>query len=170
MNLTKNQPSSLLVACGLALLALPGALAVEPVIKHTADDMFKMADTNGDGKLSSEETAASSKQMFNDADTNHDGMLTLAELTAAQAKMKSEMSDESMKDEMAPVDMIKMHDTNKDGQLSAAEHAAGCQMMFDKMDTNHDGSLSLAECKDGAKMMKDSAAMMNDDSMMKKSK
>jgi hypothetical protein len=50
--------------------------------------------------------------------------------------------------------MIKQHDTNMDGQLSAAEQAAGCDDLFAKMDTNGDGQLSQAEYMTGMKMMK----------------
>lgn len=157
MNQNHYQPRSLLLACSLALLALPGAFAAEPIAKHTAEGMFKKADTDGNGRLSRAENAASSKLMFTDMDANRDGQVTVAEMTAAQAKMKAEMPDEAMNDGMSTADMIKMHDSNKDGQLSAVEHAAGCEAMFDQMDTNHDSGLSLAECKAGAKMMKKGA-------------
>jgi hypothetical protein len=37
--------------------------------------------------------------------------------------------------------------------VSASEHAAYAQMMFDKMDANHDGLLSKAEMDAGMKAM-----------------
>ena len=43
---------------------------------------------------------------------------------------------------MSSADKIKSKDTNGDGQLSAAENAAGAQRNFAAMDTNHDGNLS----------------------------
>jgi Ca2+-binding EF-hand superfamily protein len=38
-----------------------------------------------------------------------------------------------------------MMDTNKDGRISAAEHAAGARSMFEKMDSNKDGKVTAAE-------------------------
>ncbi|MDL2355922.1 MAG: hypothetical protein QFF03_11760 [Pseudomonadota bacterium] len=45
-----------------------------------------------------------------------------------------------------PVDkeFAKM-DANKDGKISAAEHAAGAKAMFEKMDANKDGKVTAAE-------------------------
>lgn len=54
----------------------------------------------------------------------------------------------------SPAAMMKQHDKNADGQLSAAEHTAGCDAMFTKMDTNSDDSLSKEECREGDKMVK----------------
>jgi len=149
MNQTKTQFTQIL-ACGLALVALPCAFADQSG-KHSPEAMFKMMDTDGDGLVSRTEHAAHGKQMFIDADSNHDGMVTLTEMTAACAKMNGDMPD---KDELSAAEMIKMHDTNMDGQLSAAEQTAGCDDMFAKMDTNGDGQLSQAEFKAGRKMMK----------------
>jgi hypothetical protein len=50
---------------------------------------------------------------------------------------------------MTSADKIKKLDTNSDGVLTADEHAAGAQSMFDKMDTNHDSYLTKAEIKAG---------------------
>lgn len=36
-------------------------------------------------------------------------------------------------------------DTDHDGKVSAAEHAAGAKMMFGKMDASHDGKVTAAE-------------------------
>lgn len=36
-------------------------------------------------------------------------------------------------------------DTNKDGRVSAKEHAAGAKQMFDAMDANKDGKVTAAE-------------------------
>ena len=42
------------------------------------------------------------------------------------------------------VEFMKM-DTNKDGKVSANEHAAGAKQMFDAMDANKDGKVTAAE-------------------------
>jgi Ca2+-binding EF-hand superfamily protein len=59
------------------------------------------------------------------------------------------------KADMSSAEKIKVVDTNRDGMLTAEEHAAGSKKMFDKMDTDKDGFVSKAEltaCH--AKMMK----------------
>ncbi len=38
-----------------------------------------------------------------------------------------------------------MMDSNKDGKVSAAEHAAGAKAMFEKMDSDKDGKVTAAE-------------------------
>lgn len=52
-------------------------------------------------------------------------------------------------------DKFKTMDSNGDGKVSAAEHAAGAKAMFEKMDANHDGSVTAAEMDAGHAMMKD---------------
>ncbi|MCC8364291.1 hypothetical protein LK996_14545 [Lysobacter sp. A6] len=42
-------------------------------------------------------------------------------------------------------DKFKMMDTNSDGQVSSAEHAAGVTKMFGEMDANKDGFVTAAE-------------------------
>ena len=142
--------TSLILACSLALVALPCAFA-----GHNAENsaaMFKSMDTNGDGKVSRAEHAVSAKKMFADADTNRNGIVTLVEMKSACAKMKA---DKPAKDEMAAEEMIKMHDQNGDGQLSASEQEAGCESMFTKADTDGDGFLSASECTASHASMKD---------------
>lgn len=56
-------------------------------------------------------------------------------------------------DAMGKKDMMAAMDSNHDGNVSASEHAAYAQMMFDKMDANHDGMLSKAEMQAGMKAM-----------------
>jgi Ca2+-binding EF-hand superfamily protein len=142
--------TSLILTCCLALAAVPCAFA-GPNAEHSADAMFKSMDTDGDGRISRAEHAASAKKMFDKMDANHDGIVTAAEMDAFHA-MKT---DKPGKDGMSSADKIKAMDTNGDGQLSQAEHEAGSDAMFTKMDTNNDGFLSPAEFTAGhAGMMK----------------
>ena len=158
MNVTKSK-TSLLVVCGLALAGLPCAFAAHH--GGAEDEMFKMMDTDGDGKVSRAEQAASAQKMFTDADANHDGMVTLAEMEAAQAKMetahaKSDMpmkKDHAMKDEMSAAEMFKMCDQDGDGKISQAEHTKHADAMFAQMDTDKDGFLTASECAAGHKKM-----------------
>lgn len=50
--------------------------------------------------------------------------------------------------------MMKMMDSNGDGKVSAAEHAAHAKAMFEKMDSNHDGMLDKAEMDVGMQKMR----------------
>jgi hypothetical protein len=54
---------------------------------------------------------------------------------------------------MGSSDMMAKIDTNHDGNISAAEHAAYTQSMFERMDSNHDGMVSKAELDAGMKTM-----------------
>jgi hypothetical protein len=51
-------------------------------------------------------------------------------------------------------DMMMKADTNHDGMISAAEHAAYAQQMFNDADTNHDGMLSKDEIEAAHKKMR----------------
>jgi len=46
---------------------------------------------------------------------------------------------------MAGDDKAKLMDTNSDGMVSSAEHAAGAKTMFTQMDANSDGKVTAAE-------------------------
>ena len=50
-------------------------------------------------------------------------------------------------------DKMQMMDTNKDGQVSASEHAAGAKSMFGRMDADGDGSVTAAEMDASQKSM-----------------
>ena len=52
-------------------------------------------------------------------------------------------------------DKFRTMDSNGDGMISAAEHAAGARMMFGQMDADHDGSVSAAEMDAGHAKMKE---------------
>jgi Ca2+-binding EF-hand superfamily protein len=142
---TQGKRLSIVIACGLALCALPSAFAGPDADKH-----FKMMDTNGDGKISRAEHAAGAKQMFAQCDANHDGVVTAAEMDAAMAARGEKLAA----GDKTSAEKIKEIDQNGDGKLTVAEHEAGTETMFNKMDKNGDGFLSKAECDEGMKLMK----------------
>jgi len=146
---------------------VPGALANKDAAEaHGPYGMFKMMDANGDGKISEQEHADAAKKMFTGMDTNGDGKVTAAEMDAFHEHLLGKkMHVDATKDahkgersEMTSADKIKVVDTDHDGVLTAAEHAAGSKSMFEKMDTDHDGFLTKAELQAGhAKLMDKSA-------------
>ena len=133
--------------------AFVGALPVYAGGYHNAstEAEFKKMDSNSDGKVSAQEHAAGAKKMFEMMDVNKDGIVTAAEMDAAHDTVAGKSDAKS---HMSSAEKIKAIDTDGDGSLSAAEHAAGSEKMFEKMDTDHDGFLSMAELAAGhAKMM-----------------
>ena len=76
------------------------------------------------------------------------GMSVAVVLVAGMA-----MSNAFAHDHEKMMGMMDQMDTNHDGMISAAEHAAHAKMMFDKMDANHDGMISKDEMAAGMKMM-----------------
>jgi len=143
----RNQRTSIVVACGLALCALPVALANPEGDKH-----FKIMDTNGDGKISAPNMPPPPRKMFNECDANHDGVVTAAEMDASMAAK----GQKPAADDKSSAEKIKEIDQNNDGKLTTAEHEAGTEKMFARMDTNGDGFLSKEECDAGMKLMKKS--------------
>jgi Ca2+-binding EF-hand superfamily protein len=138
------------------------------------DDHMKMMDKDGDGKITAAEHADGVKTMFSKMDANKDGQVTAAEMDAMHDTMKDKghataradggpneqkMADKKAYDDtgtgksmpkmMSSEQKIAKMDTNNDGKLSAAEHAAGAKQMFSKMDTDRDGSLTAQEMREG---------------------
>jgi len=142
--------------------------------------MMAHMDSNHDGVVTAAENAAASQAMFDRMDANHDGKVTTAEMQAGHAAMGREMEEheaagqamgghampganahdmEGMKmDGKAGMsrmgDHLRAMDTNHDGRITAAEHAAAAQAMFARMDADHDGYLSKAEVEAGHAMMR----------------
>jgi Ca2+-binding EF-hand superfamily protein len=142
------------------------------------DDHVKMMDKDGDGKITAAEHADGAKMMFSKMDANKDGQVTAAEMDAMHDTMKDKghatartdggpneqkMADKKAYDDtgtgksmpkmMSSEQKIAKMDTNNDGKLSAAEHAAGAKQMFSKMDSDGDGSLTAQEMRDAQRAM-----------------
>lgn len=111
---------------------------------------FPSMDTNADGKLSPEESAAAAERMFAMMDADKDGRVTASEMTACYEKMNGKKAKKS---DMSAADKIAAIDRNGDGILTASEHATGAVTMFGKMDTNLDGFVSKDEMEAGHKKM-----------------
>ena len=123
----------------------------QPVVAAAATE-FKAMDANHDGKVSREEHAAAARGMFDKMDANHDGKVTAAEMDASHRAIAG---DDASRGELSSADKIKAVDQDRDGTLTAAEHAYGARSMFEKMDANHDGVLTPEEMAAGhAAMLK----------------
>jgi hypothetical protein len=122
--------------CLLApLLAAPCAFA---------DDASMDADANG--FVTAQEHAASAAGMFKAMDGDGDGRVTAAEMTAAKAPAAGELT---------AAEKIAVIDTDKDGVLTAKEHADGSAGMFATMDADGDHLLTQAEIDAGHARMLD---------------
>ena len=138
------------VLIGGAMLASL-AFAAEPK-SVKPDTEFMTMDANKDGMISADEHATASKKMFDTMDANRDGKVTAAEMDVAHQRVTGKKAKKS---DLSAAEKIKVVDTDSDGILTAAEHAAGSSSMFEKMDTNKDGFLSKAEFVAGhANMLK----------------
>ena len=133
--------------------------------------MMGTIDSDRDGSVSAQEHAAAAKANFDRLDTDRNGRITAAEWAAAhQAAMPASgagmprgpgmtgampgmgagtgMGMGAMMG-MGPwhssADWLGRMDRDRDGKVSAAEHAAGTQSLFEEADTDKDGNLSAAE-------------------------
>lgn len=149
------------------LLSMLGGLALSANVWGQGPP--KSMDSDGDGLISVKEHAAGAKAMFERMDANRDGNLTVAEMDAGHAmKMKHgagmhgghPMPGKGMGPGMPAGGMMGMMDSNRDGAITAQEHAAHAKAMFDKLDVNHDGKVIAAEVAAGHEaMMKEGHGM-----------
>ena len=112
-------------------------------------------DVDGDGAVSAQEHAAMAQMMFQRMDANGDGRITADEMGKGRGMMMGEgmsgagggmgMMGAGMGAGMSPADSIKMMDRDADGRISADEHRAGAQALFDEADSDKDQALSTAE-------------------------
>jgi Ca2+-binding EF-hand superfamily protein len=114
------------------------------------------ADSNGDGKISTEEATANAglSSRFGIVDTNKDGFVTMDEYRAFYTSTASQ-GEQHAADNSAVVtrDIWGRLDLNADGKLSAGELAADAKFSgsFAVMDSNKDGYVSQDEYRAYAK-------------------
>lgn len=122
--------------------------------------------------ISAREHAANAQAMFKRMDADNDGTLTRAELDVGRRMMMGATKQQGMRhgmgqpgmgpgmmgpgmgpDMMGPGMMGQgmgpgmMMDRDRDGTISAQEHADMARAMFQRMDTNDDGRVSVEEMK-----------------------
>ena len=134
-----------------------------------AQAMFARADANHDGAVTLDEmqamhahradrdALAEDRQAPADARDATRGAPTGSAAMPGMDHGERMPANGGMHHDMDMRDHFKAMDSDGDGRISAAEHAAGAAAMFAGMDSDHDGFLSRAELKAGH------AAMMHGD-------
>lgn len=116
---------------------MPGMMGDGPF----GEAAFAMFDTDGDGRITTEEMTARRAEMVLGTDANKDGKLSAEELAAQQMKMMQAMAT-------AHATMrIEMMDVDGDGLLSVEELAVrpGPEMLFERLDADGDGVVTREE-------------------------
>ena len=106
----------------------------------TRDERFTDLDRDSSGTLSPEEYAVEARTRFDAMDIDHNFRVTATEMETAEPQRDGQMS---------AAQRIALDDADEDGELSADEHAAVVETMFERTDANDDGSLDPAEFKSG---------------------
>ncbi len=121
--------------------ANPGSVT-RPNAEVPMEQKFRMADKNGDGKLSPDEF--NNPTAFRQADKNGDGFVTLAELQGVVTPNTGTANG----GKEAPVEeRFTRADADADGKLNKTE--VNNDEFFTRADTNKDGFLSLDEVRAG---------------------
>lgn len=107
-----------------------------------ASDAFRDMDRDGNRVLTAAEHVDGNRALFREMDADRDQIVTAGEMTAAHEAITGRPRTEG---EMTSEERIAEVDTDRDGRLSAKEHAAGARRMFDRMDADRNGTLSEAE-------------------------
>lgn len=147
------KPSRGISSTAIALGACCALLtAVSPSMAADATDaQFEMMDADKDGRISPAEHQQGARKMFVGMDANKDNNVTSREMDTASPAPDAQTREPAL----SAAEKIKVVDTNGDGILSAAEHAAGSVAMFDRMDANKDRLLTREELRAGhASMLK----------------
>jgi Ca2+-binding EF-hand superfamily protein len=127
----------LAIAVSALCLALPAWAQLQ---SETRDERFAALDRDNSGALSLEEYATEARTRFDAMDVDHNFRVTAEELETAEPQRDGQMS---------AAQRIALDDDDEDGELSADEHAAVTETMFERADANDDGSLAPAEFKSG---------------------
>lgn len=129
------------VVAGIAfagMAALPGALA------QTA------ASQTGQGQrmMSAQQHATAARTMFERMDADGDGYVTAAEMQAFRPMMGAahgRAAGMPMRSGMMMPETMGMIDSDRDGSISAQEHAAAAKAKFDRLDADGDGRITASE-------------------------
>lgn len=99
-------------------------------------------DVDDDGKLTNADAIAHAKERFAKMDKDSNGIVTSDELCRRKSKCEDGTSEKSKARYDA---MLKLIDTNSDGEITEAEFVAQATDRFSKVDTDGNGELSDEE-------------------------
>jgi hypothetical protein len=99
--------------------------------------LFDRFDTNGDGRVTREELAATRADQMTRFDASRDGALTLEEFTGLWQEFTREMM----------VRAFQMHDRDGDGRVTAEELARPTERMLGWLDRDGDGAVARDELR-----------------------
>jgi Ca2+-binding EF-hand superfamily protein len=104
---------------------------------------FGALDTDGDGRITTEEMAERRAAAIQGIDADADGLLSADEIAAFQVRKAEERAN------ARATRMVETLDSDGDGKISAAEmmmaHSGGSPRMFDRLDANKDGAITQEE-------------------------
>ena len=145
-------------AAALGALALPALAQEGPSPNRTENRgpgrgpagpgaMFRAADANGDGRVTTEEAWSALSARFAEADANHDGGVTWEEARGyAQAQMRAHAPHRaeraSARMEARGEGFFRALDADRDGRVTLAELRPAAEAMFRARDANGDGALT----------------------------
>lgn len=126
-----------IVVLGVCMVGAAGAaLANEPGIPR-GDKIFKLVDTDHNGKISREEIMPRTARRFLKVDANADGTVSSAEidgwLTQLQERRKGRILDRM--------------DTDRNGDVTRQELNQFIEALFKEADSDQDGGVSLDEAR-----------------------
>lgn len=146
------------IIMALAVLAIPAmaraqTAAVKPIPRAQfiaeMDSQFRTIDTDKNGQLSRAEieqyqkisadadAKARNRALFAELDANKNGQLSASEFAKLAAPAPAANAQP----------MLTQEDSNRDSQISLAEHRAATLANFDRLDTDRNGVVTAAEMK-----------------------
>jgi hypothetical protein len=148
--------SPILIAASLLALATGTVLAQAPAAPaergHAQRPALATLDTNKDGVIDRSEAAAHPflAQRFDRLDKNKDGKLDATE-SAPRAHARDHRRGGPGGKAAFGLAGLRGADSDRDGRISQAEHAAAAAARFERMDVNKDGFIDAADHQARAK-------------------
>lgn len=148
--INKIVPFALLVAASLPALA---QTADAPAGRPDRGRMFSMLDTNGDGRVTWEESWTRLQAMFAAADANRDGALTPEEFRnmrpAGRTRREPPEGERAERMQRFAEARFRAADANRDGKVTLDEMRPVAEARFRAMDANGDGAVVMEEMPRG---------------------